>query len=128
MDELEAWAREKGAVVEPDSEARNFALFAHLSGFAAYVFPFGGVIAALVVWMVKRDAHPYVDVQGKEALNFQISTSIYTIVSAVLILVLVGIVLLPLVVVFHIAMMVVAAVKAGKGEAFRYPLTLRLVS
>ncbi len=128
MDELEAWAQERGAVVEPDSEARNFALFAHLSGFAAYVFPFGGVIAAMIIWMVKRDAHPYVDDQGKEALNFQISVSIYTIVSALLILIVVGIVLLPMVMLFHIVMMIVAAIKAGKGEPFRYPLTLRLVS
>lgn len=128
MDELDRWASAgMPSATETDREARNFALFAHLGGFAAYFFPFGGVLAALAIWLLKRDQHPYVDDQGREALNFQISISIYTLVSLALILVVVGIFILPVVALFHIVMMVIAAIKASNGEPFRYPLTLRLV-
>ena len=44
-----------------------------------YVFPLGNVIAPLVVWLMKKDQMPFVDDQGKEAINFQISMVIYTI-------------------------------------------------
>ncbi len=128
MDEMDAWAQGETAVTAPDQEARNFSIFAHLGGFAGYFIPFGNILAPLVIWVLKRDASPFVDHHGREALNFQISITIYAIVSGLLILVLVGILLLPLVLLFDVVMMIVGAVKASNGEHFRYPLTLRLVS
>ena len=37
------------------------------------------------MWLIKRDQSPLVDREGKEALNFQISMSIYAAISGVLI-------------------------------------------
>ncbi|TVR61579.1 MAG: DUF4870 domain-containing protein [Gemmatimonadales bacterium] len=127
MDDLDRWVQEGYELTDPADPARTAAILSHLSGFAAYIFPFGGIIAALVVWLVKRDSHPFADRQGKEALNFQISISIYTIVSAILIIVGVGIVLLPLVFLFHVVLMIMAAIQASNGKGFEYPGTLRLV-
>ncbi len=128
MSELDDWNPGGSAAAAPDSEARNFSIVAHLGGFAGYIIPFGNILAPLVVWILKRDEQPFVDHHGREALNFQISITIYAIVSGLLILLVIGVLLLPLVLLFNIVMMIVAAVKASNGEHFRYPLTLRLVS
>jgi uncharacterized protein len=81
----------------------------------------------LVIWLVKKDEYAFVDDQGKEALNFQISITIYSLVSGVLILALIGIPLLIAVIIFSVVMTVIAAIKANGGEYYRYPLTIRFV-
>ena len=104
-------------------------MLCHLSGLALLTgIPFANVIGALVVWLIKKDEMPFVDDQGKEALNFQISVSIYAIVSAVLIFVLIGIVLLPAVLIFALVMIIIASLKANQGEAYRYPLCIRFIA
>ena len=71
---------------------------------------------------------PFVNDQGKEALNFQITMTLVFIVAALLLLILVGFVLLPAVWLFDIIVTVIAAVKANEGVPYRYPLTLRFIS
>jgi uncharacterized Tic20 family protein len=107
---------------------RNWAMFAHLSSFAGHLIPFGHIAGPLIIWSLKKDEMPLVNDQGKEALNFQITMTIAFIVAGLSIFILVGFVLLPAVWLFDVIMTIVAAVKANDGEAFRYPLTLRLVS
>jgi hypothetical protein len=63
--------------LESNSEERNWAMTCHLASFAGYVLPLGNIIGPLVAWLMKRDEFPLVDDQGKEALNFQISMTIY---------------------------------------------------
>lgn len=115
---------------ETNPEARNWALFCHLSGLATLlpIVPFSGVLLPLILWLVKRQQFPFVNRSGREALNFQISMHLYMIVSAILIFVLIGFVLLPIVAVFWLVFTVIGAIRASNGEDFRYPLTLRLVS
>ena len=108
-------------------EDRSWGVLLHLSGLAGFVFPFGNLIAPLVLWLIRRDRSSFLDDQGREALNFQIAFSIYTILSAVLILLLVGILLLPVVLISGIVLMVSAAIQANKGIPYRYPLIFRLV-
>ena len=43
---------------------------------SGWCFPFGNVLGPLIVWQVKKDLDPFVDAQGKEALNFQISVAL----------------------------------------------------
>jgi hypothetical protein len=109
------------------SDERMWGMLCHLSTFAGYLVPFGNILGPLVVWLVKKDEYAFVDDQGKEALNFQISITIYSLVSAVLILALIGIPLLIAVIIFSVVMTVIAAIKANGGEYYRYPLTIRLV-
>ena len=109
------------------SDERMWGMLCHLSTFAGYLVPFGNILGPLIVWLVKKDEYAFVDDQGKEALNFQISITIYSLVSGILILALIGIVLLIAVIIFSVVMTVIAAIKANGGEYYRYPLTIRLV-
>jgi uncharacterized Tic20 family protein len=112
-------------------DARTWAMWCHLAGLAWllwWIVPvIGGVVGPLVVWQAKRDDYPFVDEQGKEALNFQISMLIYWIISGFLCLGCIGFVLVPMVTIADVILAIVASIKAGNGESYRYPLNLRLV-
>jgi len=80
-----------------------------------------------VVLLAKGDSSPFIRAQAVEALNFNISVLIYGIVSGVLAIVLIGFLLLGALFVFWLVLTIIATVKVSNGEAYRYPLTLRLV-
>ena len=118
-----------------DSNARQWAMFAHLSALLAAFL--GGLtfLGPMIIYLVKRDEHPFIADQAREALNFNLSVLIYSIalgiVSFILTLILIGFLLFLLFIPLAIAWLVVtimAAVKANNGEAYRYPLTIRMVS
>ena len=85
------------------------------------------MIAPLVLWLIRKDRSTFLDDQGREALNFQISFSIYLILSAILIFLLIGFVLLPLVISTELVLMIIAAVRANEGTWYRYPLIFRVL-
>ena len=107
--------------------ARNTAAAAHLLTLAGLVVPFGSVIGPLAVWLTRRHRDPFIDQAGREALNFGISIAIYGSALVVAALMLVGIPLLMVGVVAWVVLASLAAVKASQGQAYRYPLTMRLV-
>lgn len=113
--------------LEQNQEARNWAMIAHLSSLVGFIIPFGSILGPLIVWLVKKEEMPFVDEQGKEALNFQISLTIYGIISAILTLVLIGIIMIIGLVIFWLVFAIIAGIKAGQGESYRYPLTIRLI-
>lgn len=108
-------------------DERTWALFCHIGALAGFVFPFGNIIAPLVIWLIKKEELPLVDDQGKESLNFQISLTIYMVAAGILSIVLIGIPLLIALGVFGLVEVILAAVRANAGERFRYPLNLRLI-
>lgn len=110
-----------------EKDARTWAMFCHLGALAGYIIPFGNIIAPLVIWLIKKDESPFVDDQGKESLNFQISITIYALVALVLTLIIIGFFLLLAVGIFALVMVIVAAVKANDGEKYRYPLCIRFI-
>jgi uncharacterized protein len=110
-----------------DETARNTAVAAHLSTFAGLIVPFGSVIGPLAVWLTRRDRDPFIDQAGREALNFGISIAIYGVVALVGALMLVGIPVLIAGVIAWVVLASLAAAKASQGQAYRYPLTMRLV-
>ena len=110
-----------------DQEVRNTAVAAHLSTLAGLVVPFGSVIGPLAVWLTRRDRDPFIDDTGREALNFGISIAIYGLVALAAALMLVGIPLLIVGVIAWVVLASLAATRASQGQAYRYPLTLRLV-
>ena len=115
---------------EVNKDARMWAMFCHLIGLAAIlpIVPlFGGAIGALIIWQIKKDDFPFVNEQGKEALNFQISILIYAIVSGLLMFVCIGAFLLPAVIIFDIVFLIIAAIKVNNGFHYRYPLTIRFI-
>jgi hypothetical protein len=111
----------------PSAESRNLAVVAHLSAFVA-LLGIPSLVGPLAVWLWKQNEDPFAADQAKEALNFNISFLIYTVVSGIAILLLVGIVLLPAVIVTWFVLVIVAAVQAGNGQTYRYPLTMRFVA
>ncbi len=112
---------------EADPKARMWAMFCHLAGLA-WILPitpaFGSVLGPLIVWLIKKNDYPFVDEQGKEALNFQITMLIYCAVAALLILLCIGFLLLAVVIIVEVVFTVIAAVKANDGYHYRYPYPL----
>ncbi len=105
---------------------RTYAMLCHLTALAMFIgVPFGNIIGPLIVWLIKKDEYPLVNEQGKEALNFQISMTIYMMASGLLILVVIGLVLLPALLVAELILVIMAAVKVSDGEKYQYPLTIR---
>ncbi|MGB3203174.1 MAG: DUF4870 domain-containing protein [Nodosilinea sp.] len=113
--------------IDSSPESRMWAMLAHLSSLSGFIIPFGNIIGPLIIWLVKRDEMPFVDDQAKEALNFNISMTIYGLISAILIVVVVGFLMLAALGIVWLVFAIMAAVKANEGVAYRYPLTLRLV-
>lgn len=108
-------------------QERTFAMLCHLLAFAGVVIPFGHILGPLIMWLVKKEGMPFVDEQGKESLNFQISMTIYGAVSALLWFVLIGIPLSIALAVLWIVLVIMAAVKVSNGERYHYPLTIRFI-
>lgn len=110
------------------SERNTWALFIHLSALSGLIgVPFGHIVGPLILWLIKKETEPDLDLHGREALNFQISSMIYAAVSAVLMLVLIGFILLPLVLLGNLILTILATIKASKGEHFEYPLTIKFL-
>ena len=111
-----------------EKNARTWAMLCHLGGLGVYIIPsVGHIIAPLIFWLIKKDESPFVDDQGKESLNFQISITIYALVALLLTWVIIGFILLPAVGIFDLTMVIIAAVKANSGEKYRYPLCIRFI-
>jgi uncharacterized Tic20 family protein len=104
---------------EANKDARMFAMLAHLLAiFTCFVGP-------LVIWLIKKDEQPFVEEQGKEALNFQITVAIAYVVATLLPIA--GCFLAPAVWVVNLIFCIMACVAANKGEHYRYPVSLRLI-
>jgi uncharacterized Tic20 family protein len=96
---------------------------------AAQLLPLCGVyvLGALFIWLIKRDEDPFVEESAREALNFQLSMLIYGLASALLIIILIGVVMLFAIGIFSFVMAIYAGIKAANGELYQYPLTMRMV-
>jgi uncharacterized Tic20 family protein len=114
-------------------------MFAHLSALvgglltSGWAGSFGFFIGPLVIWLMKKDTMPFVDDQGKEALNFAITVSLICVALLIMTVMTLGIGLLltiPLLMLIGIGSLVfviIAAIKANEGVKYRYPVSLRLV-
>ncbi len=121
-------AQESPGSKEINKDARMWAMICHLAGLAGIILPAAGnIVAPLIIWQVKKDDNPFIDEQGKEAVNFQISMSIYFIASVFLCVVCVGAFLLVATIIVFFVFLLIAAVKANNGYHYRYPLTIRFI-
>lgn len=117
----------------PSEGERTFGMLVHLLGiFTSFVGP-------LIVWLVKKEEMPFVDDQGKEALNFQITV----ILSMLALIIGMGVLsfipfvgwIFSIIAVFlyiviwlgALVMMIIATIEANKGNYFRHPFCLRLI-
>ncbi len=115
------------AAAEPNKNEQNMGMLCHLLALSGFLVPFGHIIGPLILWMVKREEMPFVDSQGKESLNFQISVTIYGIVAFISVFLLIGFVLLPAVLLFDLVCVIIASIETANGKPYRYPLCIRFL-
>src|SRR5688572_11607729 len=110
------------------SDERTWSIVVHLSALSALFIPLGHLLGPLVIWLIKRGEMPMVDRHGKEALNFQITVTLASFLCGLLFVVGLGVILLFVLLAADAVLVIMAAVKTSRGEAFRYPLTWRLIT
>jgi uncharacterized Tic20 family protein len=110
-----------------EKEERQWAMFAHIGTFSSMFVPLGNIIAPIVIWQMKKHESDFVVEQAKESLNFQITLMIYSLISLLLCIIIIGFFLIFALVIFGLIMIIIGGIKANEGEDFRYPMTLRLL-
>jgi uncharacterized Tic20 family protein len=113
-------------LTQHDRDARQWAMFLHLSMLAGTVVPVAGWVAPIVIWQIKKDELPEIDEHGRIVVNWMISAAIYFAVSFLLIFVIVGIPLMAVLGIISVVFPVIGGIKASKGEIWPYPMSLRI--
>lgn len=124
---------EQGRAFDPDatSDERTYALMMHLSLLGHIVLSGFAIIAPIIMWNMKKDESPFLDDHGREALNFQISLIIYTILIVPLGILTCGLgfIVFPILLyVLGLIGMIKAATAANRGEFYRYPMNIRFIN
>ena len=139
-------------VASPSTSERQWAAGAHLAALllavmTSWIAGAAGVAGAGIVYLLKRDSSPFIAAHAREAINFNLSMFLYACIAFALAIALVGATVLTLgigliltlpagvllaaacagIAVLWLVCSVIATVKAWNGEAYRYPLTIRLL-
>jgi len=114
-------------IIELSESERNWAMLCHLSAFAGFFFPFGGIIGPLICWLSRKDDSIWVDQNGKRSMNFQMSILLYMILVIPLCFIIIGIPILIFLGILKVVCIIIASIKASKGEEFRYPLSIPFI-
>jgi len=120
-------ASNKTTITISGIDEKTWAVLCHVATFAGHAVPFGNIIGPLIIWLLKRQELPWVDEQGKEALNFQITVSIFYAVSFILVFFLIGFLLLPAVYVLNLVFVIMAIIRTSQGGHYRYPLSIKFI-
>jgi uncharacterized Tic20 family protein len=109
---------------EPTSEERTLGMLAHLLGI------FTWFIGPLIIWLVKKDSSSFVDDQGKEALNFQITVGIAYLAAGALACATLGFgaPISGVIWVVNLVFCIMATIESNQGRRYRYPLALRVIT
>lgn len=112
-------------VIDPaamSNDEKNMGMLAHLLGIVGFLGP-------LIIWLIKKDESAFVNQEGKESLNFQITIFIACVILAPITACtfgIAGLLYLPLFVCWVI-FCIMGALKAKEGIGYRYPFALRFV-
>ncbi len=140
MSETSQVVSPSGRLIDPDatSDERSYSLLIHLSLLGHMVLPYFAIAIPVVMYLIKKGQSPFIDDHAKEAINFQITLLLYSIVLPILAALIgvltcgVGLVLLipamfgPYI--LGLVGMVMASMAANRGEYFRYPMSFRFLS
>jgi len=116
------------AIGRREQDVRQWALFLHLSKFAGFVIPLGGLILPIVLWQIKKVEWPEIDAHGRVIMNWILSEILYIILCIPLCFIIVGIPLLIVVVLLGLIFPVIGAIKANDGIVWKYPLSIPFFS
>ena len=103
-----------------EADDRQWASFAHLGGIL-------GILPSLIIWLVFKDRGNFSNVEGKEALNFQITLLIAEVVGYLMTAILIGFLIIPAVYIVRVIFSIIAFLKAKDGISYRYPFAIRLI-
>ncbi|MEM9022115.1 MAG: DUF4870 domain-containing protein, partial [Bacteroidota bacterium] len=98
-------------IPQPTGDDKALAVICHLG----FILPYGGILVPLIIWLIKRNESEYIDLHGKEALNFQLTVLILSVISGILVLLVVGLFLLIAIAIGAFIMSIIGAVQAGSG-------------
>ncbi len=130
-------SKQSAAVISNDTETdptktnssiNNSAMLCHLMTFSGLMVPLGGVLGPLIMWLVKKDEHAFVNRHGIAAVNFHLSMMLYYFVSFLLAFVIIGFFFLILLALADFILSIIGSIKASNGEEFRYPLAIPFIS
>jgi len=109
-------------------DEKQNAMYCHMSALAGVIAVGMTFLGPLIVWLAKKDSSQFVDANGKEALNFQINIDVIAAVLLLLGFINEWLLVLPVLVILYGGVMaVIAGMKAGEGQLFQYPATIRLL-
>lgn len=122
------------ATPPPTSEIseQQWIVFLNVSALAGLIVPpVGHILGPLIIWLVKKPGSPAIDAAGRNVLNFQISWTIWMILSGV-IAVIGSCLIIPIIVPFAVLIawlvfVVLGTVKASNGESYAFPLTIKML-
>jgi uncharacterized Tic20 family protein len=116
----------------PPRAARTWGMACHLAAFAGILATFGNVLGPLVVWLVKKDEHEFVNDQGKESLNFQMTLGVAELALWVIALLLPQASLIRLFAlalrVIGVVFPIIAAIQTNEGKVYRYPFRYKFLA
>ncbi len=103
----------------------TYCMLLHLSQLSSVIVPGLGFVLPIIMWATNKDKNEEIDQHGKVTLNWMISLFIYSIVCAVLWIVIIGMLGFGILVILNLVFAIVAAIKANNGELWVYPLSIR---
>jgi hypothetical protein len=98
----------------------------HLSLYTGYFIPGAGLVLPIALWLTNR-RNPEAEMHGKEVANWIIFLLITAVISAILTILLIGWILLLILIIMGLVCPILGAIKASRGEPFRYPMFFRLL-
>lgn len=107
----------------PNSDERILAILSHILA----IVPGIGILGPLVIYLLKKDDSGFVAANARESLNFQITIILAYIISAILIMVLIGAFLFWILGILNVILVIVATIKASENKIYRYPFNMRLI-
>ncbi len=121
------WDTQSSRPISGNKDANQWAMFVHFSLFAGYLVPLAGLLLPIILWQIKKDQYPFVDVHGKIVVNWIISLIIYAAICAVLVFFVIGLIGFAILGALSIIFPIVGGIKASQGEVWEYPLTIKLI-
>ena len=118
----------KQSIDDVSSDNGTWGLLIHITQFCGYVLPLAGWIVPLMLWLMKRDESRIIDMHGRVVMNWLISELIYAIIFGLLCIIIIGIPFIIILGILAIIYPIIGAAKAGSGEVWHYPGSIRFLS
>jgi len=117
-------------VLPTDHDDKTMGMLCHLGALAGFMAPgIGQVAVPLVIWLARRRESPFVEANGRESLNFQITVTVAmaACVPVAYANIWIGLILILLVAVFWLAFVLIGSLRTGDGIVYRYPLRIEFL-